>query len=383
MNGLKLYVVAVLFGGLILGDPAAAQPPDVAPQPMPQIHGRGLVLPDAATLKASHAAAVAKHGGKVQALPVVTVSKFDCRDMGWTVPVQDQGQCGACWDVAGNVCVSSAHVKAGYAKPTEFLTSSQFILDCTKNGGCNGDWVTTVLDRAKSGGLPLEKDYGPYLARTSTCKPLTGKTYTCDYGYCTPAQQAGAAATQDIKNCLVAYGMITTAISANSDWDNVSGGVIRFRSVPWNQVNHQVNIVAFDDAKVVPGAARPGAFLIQNQWSTSWGDKGFAWVGYGSHQVGFEAIFVTVPPPPNPDPKPDPKPDPTSGFSGVVTHVYVNGALRSVTQTPQAKIDEALKSLKAAVAAGGKDVGAFNWGELLKNLPAIIALVEELFGNSK
>lgn len=97
---------------------------------------------------------------------------------------------------------------------------------------------------------------------------------------------------------------------------------------------------------------------------------------------GNVSLVSPFPPPADPVVPPvDPVvPPATKGFSGVVTHVYVNGSLQSVTQTPQAKIDEMIRSLKGAVAAGGKDVAMFNWGDLLKNLPAIIALIEQLFG---
>ena len=70
--------------------------------------------------------------------------------------------------------------------------STQFILDscCGSNGGCDGDDNTTVLTNAKNGGIPLEADYGPYVAYNQGCQTMTGAgvlLYTVsDWGYADP-----------------------------------------------------------------------------------------------------------------------------------------------------------------------------------------------------
>lgn len=324
--------LALLIPMLFLASPAAAQPDPfgvfkgerVAFQPEPQYH-RGHVPPTDEYRKAVHAEAKSRLGNKVGALPVALPAAFDCRAQGWTPPVGNQKDCGSCW--AYDTCdqITCAYIKAGQFKNDgSAKLSAQYFLDkCgPPNGGCNGDWGTTVMRHAKSTGVPLESDY-PYLARVGACKlPASAKLYKIDdWGFCTPGQEEGMSTTQDIKNAMMQYGVLSTAIAANGDWDVYRGGVMPYRRLTAYDVNHEVTIVAWDDAKSVPGTSTKGAFLIRNSWSTAWGDRGYAWVGYGSHQIGTEAIWVTVPgapTPPGPTP-PGPVPPSPNGFTGTVT----------------------------------------------------------------
>ena len=75
-----------------------------------------------------------------------------------------------------------------------------------------------VIDWCKTNGLPSTKDYGPYNASSGNCKSITGMKMwkITDYGYCTPNQQQGVAATQDMKNCIAQYGPISVAVDASA-----------------------------------------------------------------------------------------------------------------------------------------------------------------------
>lgn len=265
-----------------------------------------------------HADAFKRHGHRMKSLPVATPATFDIDALGWGTPVLDQGQCGSCWCVSSVDTITCAYVKAGLAKGDgSFLVSPQYVMDCEDTGGCNGDDAPHVFEIAKSKGIPSEKDYGPYVARSTSCKYKDQKRYGVkDYIFATSGQQYGFATTQEIKNAIVAYGMLSTAIAANSDWDNVGAdGVLQYRKLGESSIDHDVNITGWDDNKKIPGAPAPGAFRVKNQWSKRYGDKGYLWVGYGSHAIGYEACSVMVsapPPPPTPDPTPvPPTPDPT------------------------------------------------------------------------
>lgn len=273
---------------------------------------RGHKTPADGVLAARHAQAFQRHGHRNQALPTAVPVTFDCRTMGWVGSVQNQGNCGSCWDVSATGVITNAYIKAGRAKADgSFVLSPQYVLDgCGgPNGGCDGDDAPTVLDMAKTKGLPLESEYGPYTASPGPCKYTAQTLYTIsDWGYCTPAQSKGVASTQDIKNCMVRYGPLSTAVVADSSWDNYTGGVMPFtRSAP-RFVDHDVSIIGWDDGKVVPGTGTRGAWLVLNQWGSAWGEKGCCWIGYGSAQIGTEAAFVSVAalPPPPPPPPPDP-----------------------------------------------------------------------------
>lgn len=299
------------------------EPKPEAPTPRPKADApccdgnarpRGHKEPAADVLKARHEAAFRRHDHRITHLPTATPATFDCRTLGWIGQVQDQGNCGSCWDVSATGVVTNAYIKAGLAKGDgSFVLSPQYVLDCGNNGGCNGDDAPTVLDMAAGKGLPTTADYGPYVAGPQRCKYTNQKLYTIkEWGFCTPNQSQGMAAVQDIKNCLVKFGALSTAVAANSDWDNYNGGVMPFRKLSPNAIDHDVSIVGWDDTKTVPGTSAKGAWLGLNQWGTSWGEAGYFWIGYGSHQIGTEAAWVNVAtlPPPPPDPVPPTPPTP-------------------------------------------------------------------------
>lgn len=352
--GLVLLAPAVAFGD---AQPVHPQPMPVAKADVPAVglpgakadvpakkFARGLVSPVPAVLELRHEAAFKRHGHRMKSLPTATPASFDCRAMGWVGPMLDQGQCGSCWDVSGCDCITSAFIKAGLAKNDgSFAISAQFILDqCGySNDGCNGDDSVNVIAYAQKSGIPCEQDYGPYTAQQGRCKSTNAKRYKIDgSGYCTPSQQSGMASTQDIKNAMVQFGPISTAIAADSSWDGATpSGVIPYRRLTPNDIDHDVQLVGWDDARQIPGAPAKGAWIMKNQWSEQWGDKGYGYLAYGSHQIGTEAMWVSVaalppapvppgptPVPPGPGPVP---PAPGTGFTGTLT--YSNGTLVTVT----------------------------------------------------
>lgn len=235
------------------------------------------------------------HGRRLRRLPQALATTWDCRTLGLVGPVQDQGQCGSCWDFSGTDICTSALYKAGIlvndGTQANYLCQ-QFVLDCGKNGGCNGDDNTSVTQQCQATGLPTQAAYGAYQASPERCKSTAATTLykIATWGFCTGDGQEGIAKTQDIKNCMVQYGPIGTGVAAGSDWDNLQpGGIITGRS---SDINHDVVIVGWDDSK-----GNGGAWLMRNSWGTSWADGGYAWVQYGADSIGSEAIWAAGPPP--------------------------------------------------------------------------------------
>ena len=249
--------------------------------------------------------------------PKVTAPQWDCAQLGLVPPIWDQGQCGSCWDFSGNRVVTCALIKAGYGKPDgSFLTSTQYVLDCGNNGGCNGDDNITVLDMAKSKGLPLASDYGPYTASSGRCKYNNQKLYQIkDWGFCDNSGQ-GVAATQKIKDAIAQYGPVGAAIDANVLGDGtgiVSGG--------GHSIDHDITITGWDDTK-----GKNGCWIMDNSWGNGWGVtingvSGRCYIEYGSGDIGTEACWATataLPPPVPPGPGPAPPPGPV-GPGPVIT----------------------------------------------------------------
>ena len=281
-----------------------AGPPVVAPVAP---YARGYVPPTPDVRAARHTRAAAAHGLRLASLPKVTAVSFDCRTMGWTPAVKDQGDCGSCYQFSGAMTCTSAFYKAGYKSQIGTGFAEQYGMDCHNWGGCNGGDEYDVIAWAKANGLPTDADYGPYTARSSTCKlkPSTKLWKIADFGYCTADQSDRFPTYQELKNAIAAYGPISVAGSANG-WDSYTGGLFKDHG---GRVDHAYMMIGWDDTK-----SPKGAILLQNQWSTSWGEQGgFCWAEYGANQIGTEAIWTTaapLPPPPDPPPPPPPPPPP-------------------------------------------------------------------------
>ncbi len=297
------------------------------------------------------------HSVQLMALPTVTADKWDCRTLGMVGPVKAQKNCGACWNFAGVGGVECSLYKEGHAKPDgTFTISEQFIMDCTSNGGCNGDWPETVLKIAKEKGIPTEQEYGPYLARRATCKSTASMKFhkIADYGYVGSRNKVPS--PQEIKDCMVKYGPIIVAISADNAFANVKPGqVFKGRATG---INHAVVVVGWDDTK-----GTKGAWLLRNSWGTTWCDGGYCWIEYGANSVGYGALWVSaqpgptppvppVPPippvPPVPPVPPGPAPGPIAiTITGdIKAGTYKLAPYNSVIVTPHMTVAEMMHGLK-------------------------------------
>jgi C1A family cysteine protease len=225
-----------------------------------------------------------------------------------TIPVleetdDDQGQCGSCWDFSGVEVVESALYRAGILQIGQRL-SKQYVLDCGKNGGCNGDDNTTVLQMAQDVGITLAADYGPYSARSGRCKTTAGmKLYKIDsWLFLDSNGGQGVTKTDDIKRGLIAYGSrVGSAVAAGSDWDGMTANsTITGRS---NGIDHDVGIDGWDDDHD-NGDGSKGAWRMPNSWGPQWADQGRVWIKYGADSIGTEAVIAVVK---GPIPPPDPR----------------------------------------------------------------------------
>lgn len=316
-----------------LGLPATAQAPSqpvpnpapilnpVQPAPAPPAKAprmRGRVKP--ANLDALRAASFARHGARLKALPNVTLTSFDSRTLGIVGPIKDQGQCGSCWDFSGTGVVEVAYNKAGVGGGANtFVLSEQYTLGCYNNGGCSGDDNTTVLDHAKSTGLPLSSAYGPYTASGgffTGCNSNASMTLykIPDWGFADSNGGQGVTSVQDIKNAIYYYGCVGVGIAANSAFqawgDNNPSFDQPFTGGGFGSQNidHDVILVGWKDDTTLSGG---GYWILRNSWGTSWGVNGYMAICYGANLVGTEAVFALPPASPNPGPTPPPTPTPT------------------------------------------------------------------------
>jgi hypothetical protein len=170
--------------------------------------------------------------------------------------------------------------------------SEQYTMDCGRNGGCGGDDNVTVLDWAKKTGLPLASDYGPYQARSSSCKVGSKKLYKIDdWLFLDGSGGSGVTNTDKIKAGIMLYALVGVAAAAGGDWDNAGPGhTITGRS---SGINHDISLVGWDDDHD-NGDGTKGAWIMRNNWGTRWGDNGYAWIKYGADSIGTEAVAAYV-----------------------------------------------------------------------------------------
>lgn len=300
-------------------------------------YSTGLIVPK--NLDASIKASWRLHGARLKALPTVTPATWDCRALGLVGTVKDQGNCGSCWNFSALGILEPAFVKAGYGKADEVLLSEQYVMDCGRNGGCNGDWPETVLDQCRLSGLPQEKDYGPYQERSGKCRDIKGAKLfkIADAGYV--GSESGVPPTQAMKDAMVAYGPLSVAIAADNAFMSSPQGKV-FQGSGSRSINHAVVLVGWDDTK--------GAWLLRNSWGVGWCDGGYQWIKYGANQVGYGAMWcVAAPNPMPPDPGPGPKPTPGK-VTITLTEAQVKDILQQVGVTDDvAELQRKLAEIKA------------------------------------
>lgn len=221
---------------------------------------------------------------RARATPPAT---WDSRTYGWVGAIKDQGQCGSCWCFSGTAVCETALYKAGVLQITQRL-SEQYNLDCGKNGGCNGDDNTTILDEAQATGIPLTSEYGPYEASSDTCHFKNSETlYKIDkWGFADGNGGNGVTPVADIKAAIMTYGIVGCGVDAS--FNDPGTGVI---SGGGDSIDHDVALIGWDDSK-----GSKGAWIMRNSWGTSWGDGGYAWIEYGAYSIGTESVWAYVNP---------------------------------------------------------------------------------------
>jgi|SRR5579871_3246495 len=241
-----------------------------------------------------------RHKAMLQAKHIIPPpATWDSRKQNWVGAIKDQQQCGSCWDFSGTGIVEIAYNKAGIGGgPNTFILSEEYTLSCYRNGGCNGDDNTTVLEYAKSYGLPLQSayptGYGPF-TDPNNCK-IAACTWTpamtmykiTDWGFADGTSNTqSVSSTASIKSAIMNYGAVGAGIAADDAFQNIQGATV-FKGSGATQIDHDIILIGWDDSK--------GAWILRNSWTTQWADQGYCWIAYGANNVGTEAVWCEVSP---------------------------------------------------------------------------------------
>ncbi len=166
---------------------------------------------------------------------------------------------------------------------------------------CNKGWHGTAFDfMVYKMGIPMA-----FLDGHTVTDPDTGKTVTYQTKYlpgqkfsCNPTSGFVKAASWDyvssppdkvptveeLKTALVEHGPLVAPIHSDNCLIKYKGGVFNEKNM--KDINHVVLLIGWDDEKQ--------AWLVKNSWGENWGEKGFAWIRYGSNNIGVFAAWINA-----------------------------------------------------------------------------------------
>eukprot|EP00605_Chrysophyceae_sp_TOSAG23-4_P002809 GSChrysophyteH1.ASY1.ANO1.3093.1 assembled CDS len=215
-------------------------------------------------------------GGKVPILQPTKTPKdsLDYVELGATVAVKNQGQCGSCW-AHGTTAVVESRLFLDTGKIQSL--SEQFLLDCDQSricGGCCGglpenslQWLAGDSTAPETGtGISSEDDY-PYNSESGT-----DPNPACDASKPRVATLTGfgvlnAPTDESVMSSLNEFGVLAVAMDSKV-LQFYTGGIITDSSTCLN-TNHVVAIVGYDSEDGVD------YYKVRNSYGTEFGEEGY------------------------------------------------------------------------------------------------------------
>ena len=210
--------------------------------------------------------------------PMDLPTHFDWTDSGAVSPVRRQ-LCGDCW---AQCSVAAMESQLRVYDDDNTKLSVQQAIDCNfGSSSCDGGWMDDVYDLYMAVGAVTQSCYAYRNGADGNCIEDTCDIITVIDGY-----EPIDTSVESIKSNLMTYGPIAVAMSVFSSFYYYSGGC--YQTSQSGGVNHGVLIVGWDDSKC--GGA--GAWHIKNSWGTGWGESGYAWMKYGTANIGYGAAII-------------------------------------------------------------------------------------------
>jgi len=205
--------------------------------------------------------------------------RFSWVNLGFDIPVRNQGNCGSCW--AHGTAEALEFALQIYLGKTEQL-STQELVSCDHSVyGCQGG--DFAADYVLKNGLTSEALY-PYTASNSKCKsgikPVGFAVSAINVG----ANERSAPTTEQLKDALMQFGPLSVTVAAGRGWSGFKGEVMS--PCTNKSINHIVLIYGWTEK----------GWIMRNSWGKSFGRNGDAIMPYGCDRIGNEAATFLVKP---------------------------------------------------------------------------------------
>jgi len=222
-------------------------------------------------------------------------------------PVEDQGQCGSCWDFSLTSTLRGTLIQAG--KDPGRL-SFNYLLNCNTEGySCDGGDFGAAQMFVSPAGAPAYGSDGPYVAQSGQCVKESPIAYTASFKILGGSYGGVPKSTfKDIAYIISQlHRPVAVDVGADDNWMNYESGVFDDCNAG-SQINHMVVIEGYDCETAVKDGhcvfnskgglpKGVGTYLIRNSWNTTWGDDGYITMkasdryGRRCNQIATDALY--------------------------------------------------------------------------------------------